>query len=42
MPILFDPYVIIPKNADMRVVATSDTNNVEVDASFQAYLASVI
>lgn len=42
MQVLFDPYVIVPKNADMRVVATSDTNNVEVDASFQAYLASVI
>lgn len=39
--IQFDPYVIIPKNADVRVRAIASTTAVEVDASFQAYLAAV-
>lgn len=39
--IQFDPYVIIPKNADVRIRAIASTTAVEVDASFQAYLAAV-
>lgn len=38
----FKPYVIVPKNADIRVVATSSANNVQADASFQGYLAKVV
>ena len=37
----FKPYVIVPKNSDLRVVAISSTNNVQADASFQGYLAAV-
>lgn len=40
--IQFDPYVIVPKNSDVRIRAIASTTNVEVDASFQAYLAAVI
>ena len=37
-----DPAVIIPKNADVRVVAEADVNNAIVFASFKGYLAKVI
>lgn len=37
----FNPPVIIPKNADMRVRATGSTSGISVDASFQGYLAAV-
>lgn len=40
--ITFDPYVIVPKNSDFRVVASASTTNVEVDATIQGYLAKVI
>jgi hypothetical protein len=39
--ISFDPPVIVPKNADMRVRAVASTTGVEVDASFLGYLAAV-
>jgi len=35
------PYVIVPKNTDIRVVAATDTNNTEVSAHFQGFLAAV-
>lgn len=38
----FDPYVVVPKNADVRVRAIASVNNCEVNASFQGYLALVI
>ena len=37
-----DPAVIIPRNADVRVVVEADTNNAIVFASFKGYLAEVI
>lgn len=40
--IRFDPYVIIPKNADVRVVAIGSTTGIEVNAAFQGHLASVV
>jgi hypothetical protein len=40
--IKFEPYVIIPKNADIRIRAIASTTGVEVDASFQAVLAKVV
>lgn len=40
--IAFNPYVIVPKNADVRVVAIASTTGVSVDATFQAYLAGVV
>lgn len=40
--VIFNPYVIIPKNSDIRVTAQSSTNNVAVDASFQGFLAKVV
>lgn len=39
--IAFKPYVIVPKNSDMRIRAIASTTGVEVDASFQGYLAAV-
>jgi len=39
--IQFYPYVIIPKNADIRIVAVSSSSNTEVSASFQGFLAAV-
>lgn len=39
--IKFNPYIIIPKNADVRVRGVSSANNTEVNASFQGYLAEV-
>lgn len=40
--IQFQPFVIIPKNADVRIRAVASTTAVEVDASFQAVLAKVV
>lgn len=37
-----DPAIIIPKNADIRIVAESDSNNAVVFGSFQGYLAKVV
>ena len=41
MTIPFAPHVIVPKNSDVRVVATGSTTGMEVDASFNSYLAQV-
>jgi hypothetical protein len=37
-----DPAVIIPRNADVRIVAEADLNNAIVFASFKGYLAEVV
>ena len=37
----FKPYVIVPKNSDIRIRAAASTTGVEVDASFSGYLAQV-
>jgi len=37
-----DPAIIIPRNADIRIVAESDSNNAVVFGSFQGYLAKVM
>ena len=39
---LFDPHLIVPKNSDVRVVATSDTDNTQVSAEFSGRLAKVV
>lgn len=39
--VTFNPYVIVPKNCDIRIRAIASTTGVEVDASFQGYLAAV-
>lgn len=36
------PYVIVPKNADVRIVGTSNVNNTAATASFGGFLASVV
>ena len=36
------PYAIVPKNADVRIVGTSNANGMEADASFEGWIASVI
>jgi len=38
----FNPYVIIPKNADVRVRAKSSSANATVTASFAGYVAAVV
>lgn len=38
----FDPYIIIPRNSDVRMVAAASVTNVSVNASFQGYLANVV
>lgn len=40
--IYFDPYLIVPKNHDIRVVAKTDTNTADVEAEVGGYLASVV
>ena len=37
----FYPYIIIPKNSDIYVAASTNTNTTEVSADFQGYLAAV-
>lgn len=37
----FNPYLIVPKNADVRLVATSSTTNQEIIGGIQGYLAEV-
>jgi hypothetical protein len=39
--IQFTPYVIAPKNSDIRIRAVSSAAGTEVDASFQCFLAKV-
>lgn len=38
---LCDPFIIVPRNADIRMVASTSTSNVYVNGGFQAYLAAV-
>lgn len=38
----FEPYIIAPKNSDIRVVAKADTAGTEVSAFIQGYLAKVV
>lgn len=38
----FEPYLIVPKNADIRISATASASNTGVSAGFQGYLAKVI
>lgn len=40
-PIFLNPYVIVPKNADVRIRATSDTDNATVVAWFNSVIALV-
>jgi hypothetical protein len=40
--IVFNPYIIVPKNADVRIEGVASATGVSVDASFQAYLAGVV
>ena len=37
-----DPCIIVPPNHDIRIIAETDTNNTEVVASIEGYLASII
>lgn len=37
-----NPCIIVPKNHDFRMVATSDTNNTEAVAQIKGYLAEVV
>ena len=39
--IQFYPYAIVPKNADIRIVATSSAASTEVSAQFQGFIAQV-
>ena len=36
----FDPPIVVPRNSDVRVRATSSASNTDVDASFNGYLAT--
>jgi len=36
------PYIIVPRNADVRIVGTSNVNNTSATASFGGFLASVV
>jgi hypothetical protein len=38
----FEPYLIVPPNSDIRLVANTDTNASVVSGSFQGYLAKII
>lgn len=40
--IMFDPYLIVPKNNDVRMTGSSNTNNATADAGFSAILAEVV
>ncbi len=40
--VAFDPPLIIPKNSDMRVVATSSGTTTGVEVSLNGYLASIV
>lgn len=39
--VLFAPYIIVPKNSDIRIVAISNTNNIGVFASFNSLFGLV-
>lgn len=38
----FNPYLIVPANSDVRLLATADTNGRSASGSIQGYLATVI
>lgn len=38
--IIFDPPLIVPKNHDVRVLATSSANNTQADSAINGYLAT--
>jgi hypothetical protein len=38
----FEPYIIVPKNSDVRMVATSTANGTFVTAFFNGILASIV
>lgn len=38
----FKPYIIVPKNSDLRVVAVSDTNDTHVNAAWNSYSTVVV
>lgn len=38
----FQPYVVVPKNSDVRLVAISDSTSRDVSGSIQGYLAQII
>lgn len=38
----FDPVIIVPCNADIRVTAVGSTGNIEISAYFSGFLASII
>jgi len=40
--ISLNPYIIVPKNADVRIVGTSNVNNTSATASFGGFLASIV
>jgi len=40
--IKFEPFVVVPKNSDIRIVAVASTTAVEVNASFHAVIAAII
>ena len=37
-----DPYIIVPKNSDVRMLATSSANNAEVEAGMNGFLAVIV
>lgn len=39
--IILDPFIIVPKNYDVRITGQSNTNNTTADAGFNAILAAV-
>jgi len=40
--VYFDPYIVVPKNNDIRIRANSDTLATPVNAYFQGYIAQVV
>lgn len=38
----FDPYFVIPKNSDVRLVAEASTGNIEISGGIDGYLAELI
>ena len=40
-PFTFDPYLVIPKNSDVRLQATASTSGVDVSGGIQGYLAVI-
>jgi len=42
VPIVLSPYLIVPRNSDIRVNCATSSTNVAVTASFSGYLATVL